>query len=249
MWQIKNLYRRGRHYNAVLITIQKTLRPFGNYFSSRWSETGLKNFFNRKLPSEPLLQLLADSSPINKTQKVKMLLDKAYRGELLSDSDYFVRLFPEIASKLANIDAKQVGHYKELMNLPLEREIKLMKKEATKIADKVFFIPSLVAYHPHALPSYQLIYSFVKPTFDFDEDRPRFYSSSAMFNIFKYRADKISSICKKYGIETMPYKEHLISVMPTISGLFIDEIHPTAKGATMASEYFARKLAPLLQKE
>ena len=209
----------------------------------------LVQFFNRASKIDPFLKKLPHDF-INNTIEVNNILTKAINGKPLIDNDYFVRLFPEIVNNLIDLKLEHAGHDKNVINHDKvsRDEIVLIKKWASKIADKVFFIPNLFAYHPKQLPPYDLIYSMIKPHFNFPKD-PRFYSASAMYNLFKYIADKNSSICKEYGIETLSYKEQLISAMPTTSGLFIDEIHPTAKGATMASKYFARKFAPLIEEK
>ena len=136
--------------------------------------------------------------------------------------------------------------YKEkLLEKVSEEDIVEVKKWASRIADKIYFIPSLVAYHPKALPSYEKIYAIIHPTFDFQATRPHFYNLPSVVQIFEHVSNRISSICEKHGIETLTYKTDLFYAMETTEGLFVDEMHLSPKGHTEGAKYIARKIAPL----
>ena len=252
--QIQSLKRLKYHYDIVLISfpisqIKDAYLQYEAHFSSRWLvghnmlilPEQIKKFFNRRKDHERLIQAFEK----NKTGNRRIILD-----EDVTILNREMRQHPFIQSRLTNIEPPlqiEANKKKEI-----QLRLKELKQAAREIADKVYYSPARVIWHPY-LPSD--FYITITPHPKFQKDNPKFYNAKSLYQTVNFYAEKEIDFVKKTGIKILDYEKFIENLIndpkkpyaKNPEELYTTEYHFSEEGSLLVAQFLAKKFHPLLK--
>lgn len=249
---MRKLALRGEFFDIVLIQAPffNALNPKNlynesrNHFSARWLvppeqvvylPTLLRKGLNRmweKSDRWGVREWLSEFKTVDERDQ----RERVKSGMTLYDPSF--RQSPYVRERLSSID---IPPMKEELIERLRGPYAELVDEAKAIANKIYYVPNKLIFHPQMLQSYYEQTVTTMPVVPV-ADEIKFFDEESHANIFKLRSQVNSNLLAELGIKTLDYYPLIEELIQHHDGYTINEFYVSEHSSSLLADFFWKQI-------